>query len=145
MIRRATPADLPEITRIRTSVRQNHLTVGQMAERGITEQSITAAMRTGDLAAWVAESGGHICGFAMVEVASGKLFALFVHPDHEGRGQGSALLARAEDHLRAHGAKRMFLDTGEHTDAVRYYLNRGFCVRDRRGGDVFMEKTLTPQ
>ncbi len=40
MIRAGRIADLPEITRIRTAVTENHLSVDQMAERGITHDQI---------------------------------------------------------------------------------------------------------
>ena len=65
MIREGAIADLPEITRIRTSVAENHLSVEQMAEIGITHDSIAAEMAAGDLGCWVAVDGAAITGFAM--------------------------------------------------------------------------------
>lgn len=55
MIRRARIEDLPAITQVRTSVRKNHLSVEQMAARGITEATVAAAMVSGELVAWVNE------------------------------------------------------------------------------------------
>ncbi len=47
MIRTARPDDLPAITQLRTSVTENHLSVEQMAERGITPQSVIAEITAG--------------------------------------------------------------------------------------------------
>ena len=44
---------MAEITRLRTSVKENHLSVEEMAERGITPAGILADLRTGDLGGWV--------------------------------------------------------------------------------------------
>lgn len=144
MIRRATLADLPDITRVRTAVHENHLSVDQMAARGITQQSVGAALQSGSLAAWVTEVDGRIAGFAMAALAEEKLFALFTDPQHQGRGIGSALLAIAEDWLRMGGAGRICLDTGDGTRAVDFYLRRGYRIVHRSDGDVFLEKAMVP-
>lgn len=143
MIRLARIDDLPAITRVRTSVRENHLSVEQMAERGITEATIAAAMRSGNIVAWISESLGNIAAFAMVEPATGKLFALFTDPSHAGYGHGEKLLMEAENHLRAAGCRNITLDTGEGTSAVGFYARRGFIVTAMRDGDVFMAKRIS--
>lgn len=142
MIRRAGAADLPAITDVRTSVRENHLSVEQMAARGITEASTAVAMLSGQLSAWVVDTEGSIVAFAMVEPTTGKLFALFCKPEHAGRGYGSLLLGTAEDWLRCQGARSVTLDTGEHTAAVSFYEKRGYSIIARKDGDVLMGKPL---
>ena len=67
MIREGAIADLPEITRIRTSVVDNHLSVDQMAEIGITLDSIAAEMTSGHLGCWVAMDGAAITGLTGVK------------------------------------------------------------------------------
>jgi GNAT superfamily N-acetyltransferase len=142
MIRLARLADLPAITRVRTSVRENHLSVEQMAERGITETVIAQAMSSGKLVSWIAEANTEVAAFAMVEPETGKLFALFTHPDHEGCGHGTALLATAEQSLHLAGCRAMILDTGEATSAVAFYEKRGFVITSTCEGDVIMAKKL---
>ena len=93
MIRPGQIADLPAIMRIRTSVAENHLSVEQMVEIGITNDSIAAEMTDGDLGCWVAMDGGEITGFSMADRRDGSIFALFMDANHEGKGHGSALLA----------------------------------------------------
>jgi hypothetical protein len=52
-IRNAVEADIPAIFAVRTSVRENHLSVEQMAEMGITSGSISQFLRN-ELCIWVA-------------------------------------------------------------------------------------------
>lgn len=106
MIRPGQVGDLPAITRIRTAVTENHLSVEGMAERGITQESIAAEMREGHLACWVALEAGDIAGFSMADRRDGSIFALFMAAAHEGKGHGAALLAACEDWLRQHGTEK---------------------------------------
>lgn len=126
MIRPGETADLPAITRIRTSVTENHLSVEQMTEIGITHDSIAADMRAGHLGCWVAVDDGTIAGFSMADRRDGNLFALFMDAAHEGKGHGSALLAAAEDWLRKAGHAQARLSTGRDTRAFAFYLRRGW-------------------
>ena len=142
MIRAGVIADLPEITRIRTSVTENHLSVAQMAEIGITPQSIAADMADGHLACWVALDGGAIAGFSMADRRDGSIFALFMAAAHEGKGHGSALLAACEDWLRAEGHASARLTTGRDTQAFRFYLRRGWQETDETAGHFAEDAVL---
>jgi GNAT superfamily N-acetyltransferase len=53
---------------------------------------------------WVAEVDGGIAGYVLVDVVDGNAHVeqISVHPDHQGRGVGRALL----DHVRAWAADR---------------------------------------
>lgn len=149
MIRAATAADLTAITVIRTSVRENHLSVEQLAERGVTEQSIAVDMQVGHLGAWVFEVAEEVIAFAMADKRTGNIFALFTHPDHEGKGAGSVLLDACENWLAEQGCAMSILDTDRKSRAASFYARRGW---DEYGGDahsIFMQKKLptsvTPQ
>ncbi len=63
MIREGRTADMSQITHVRTSVRENHLSVEQMAERGITLEGIVADLAAGHLGCWVAEDEGRVVAF----------------------------------------------------------------------------------
>ncbi len=135
MIRLATPADLERITHVRTSVLENHLSVEEMSARGITQESVRAEMKSGILAAWVAEANGEVIAFSMANKATARVFALFTLPGYEGRGFGSELLERCEDWLRKNGTRQAGLDTGRNTRALRFYLERGW--REDLGASTF--------
>lgn len=125
-IRRATAADIDTLFDIRTSVRQNHLSREQMAELGITPQALKEALEAGPCA-WIAEVDGSARGFAMVDMASAEVYALFVRPQWEGQGLGSLLLRAAETELfREHETIWLLTDGGDEIRANGFYLKRGW-------------------
>ena len=144
MLRKAVVADLPAITIVRTAVRENHLSVAQMAARGITPESIIEDIKAGHLGAWVSEIDNRIVAFAMADKRNGNLFALFTHPDHEGQGHGSMLLNEAEAWLANQGCQQAILDTDRNARAVAFYVERGWQEYERDAKDIFMCKDLTP-
>ena len=90
---------------------------------------------------WVAEDDGTVLG----EVAAGQtrdedappgtaeVLALYVEPDRQGEGVGTALLAHAVDELRAAGFVRVILWTlAASPQSTRFYAKCGW----RRDGAV---------
>lgn len=146
MIRHGQPADMDRIMHIRTGVAENHLSVEQMAEIGITEQSIIDEMAAGDLACWVAEENGVVTGFSMADRRDASIFALFMEAAHEGKGHGSALLAACESWLKAEGHAEASLTTGRDTRAFAFYLRRGWHETGEVAGhfaeDAVLRKAL---
>ena len=146
-IRLVEPADLPAITIIRTSVRENHLSVAEMTARGITEAGIAAEMAGGNLRGWVALVGGVPAAFSYARRAEGTIFAMFVQPGFEGLGLGRRLMAAAEDWLFEEGVKEIWLTTDENP-AIRahgFYQRLGW-VTDRTvdAGEVTYWKRRAP-
>lgn len=124
------------ISRVRTSVAENLLTVAQLEERGITNASVAASLRT-NAKGWVAVLDGEIVGFSIADRNSQCLFALFVLPAHEGRGIGGRLLELAVTWLWANGVQRAWLNTGPNTKAARFYERRGWmAVGSDPTGDI---------
>src|SRR5262249_43787465 len=111
----AVEADMAGISRVRTSVAENLLTVAQLEERGITNASVAASLRT-SAKGWVAVRDGEIVGFSIADRNSQCLFALFVLPAHEGRGIGGRLLELAVTWLWANGVQRAWLNTGPNNE-----------------------------
>lgn len=60
---------------------------------------LAAAVEEGRLLVAVDDASGEVAGFLLVEVVDGHAHVgeVSVHPDHEGRGLGSALLAAVDD------------------------------------------------
>jgi ribosomal protein S18 acetylase RimI-like enzyme len=70
-----------------------------------------------------------------------------VHPDHQGRGLGQRLLARAESEAGARGLPALRLYTNvKMTENFPFYEALGFVETERRREDgfdrVYMEKRL---
>lgn len=107
-LRQATAADIPAIFAIRTAVRENAMTMEELAANGVTPEAVARLLAT-TAAGWIAGAGE---GFAIADAEDGSLFALFVHPDHEGRGLGRALLRLAESWLASQGWREAWLFTG---------------------------------
>ena len=98
-IRPATEADVEAVFHIRTSVRENHLSLEQMATMGITPDAIREAIAA-EPCAWLAEADGKAVGFAVYffnySTWQGQhglyLEDLYITPDARGHGAGKALL-----------------------------------------------------
>ncbi len=123
-IRLALQSDLPDIFFVRTSVRENHLSVEQLSQMGITQQAVSD-MLSASPCAWVAEVDGRVVGFSMIDIEEASLFAAFVLPSHEGRGLGRELVLAAEERLfELHS--EIWLETGRHTRAAGFYRSLGW-------------------
>ena len=120
---------------IRTAVVQNHLSREQMAELGITPQVVADSMREAPCV-WLAELDGRPVAFAMVDLAEGEVFALFVLPSHENLGLGRQLMAVAEAALFEHHDTLFLITDGR--DQIRangFYQRLGWAVVDTAEGD----------
>jgi GNAT superfamily N-acetyltransferase len=71
-----------------------------------------------------AEVAGHIVGFAQLDPSSGRLRALFVDADVQGRGVGRALLGGVEASAARRGCAR--LHGAMSLNAVPFYAHAGF-------------------
>ena len=105
------------------------------------------AVRSGQT--WVAVQDGQISGFVVLVAEPGYLLVenLAVRPAAQGRGIGSRLLARAEQHARRLGLSEIRLYTNEAmTENLAYYPRRGYIETHRSDQDgfhrVFFRKPL---
>lgn len=109
-VRVAEAADVTDLFAVRTSVRDNHMSVEELAADGITVESLPDMLR-GSRRGWVAEVAGQVVAFAMADSERATVFALFVSPELEGLGIGRALLETAECWLREAGVREVWLVT----------------------------------
>lgn len=119
---------------VRVAVRENRL-----ADPGrITPADYVAAIGPSGRG-WVAEAAGVVVGFA-VGYTSGEVWALFVHPEHEGRGHGRALHAAMVSWLRRQGLRRLWLTTDSGTRAEGFYRSLGWrACGGAPGGELRLE------
>lgn len=145
MIRTALLSDMPQITHVRTSVQENHMSVADLARYGVTEESMANDISAGFLGAWVAELETRIVAFSKADKRNGNIFALFTLPGHENRSFGTGLLNACENYQRTNGHRQANLDTARNTIARSFYLNRGWNEVSAKPDDptsVIMHKDL---
>lgn len=85
---------------------------------------------------WVADQGDRIAGFAFTQPTEdaglnpleiAELVALYLHPDHFGRGVGKALLDRAVAGIRSQGFLQATLWVlEENARAIHFYRREGW-------------------
>ncbi|WLH92608.1 GNAT family N-acetyltransferase [Pseudomonas sp. FP453] len=142
LIRAATQYDVESLFTLRTSVVQNHLSVEQMADLGITPQVLADSIRQAPCV-WMAEVNGQPAAFSMIDLAAGEVFAMFVSPAYENLGLGRQLMAVAEAALFEHHETLFLITDGR--DEIRangFYQRLGWTmVGSVEGDDVRYEKS----
>jgi GNAT superfamily N-acetyltransferase len=153
IVRLATAADADAIARM-------HVESWRVAYTGLMPDEAVAAFdaearrrmwsealageRPAGSATFVAELDGAVVGVANVVAARdepsgiGELTHIYLHPDSWGRGVGRALLARAEESLRASGFREAVLWVLEGNErAERFYRAAGWTHDGGRKLDDF--------
>ncbi len=126
LIRITKPEDIPDLFDVRTSVDESLLTIEEMAGIGITHASFAAMHESGSARSWCVESDGKIVGFSTATLNEREILALFVLPEHENRGYGSALLEKAISWLTEAGKESIWLIAEPGARAFSFYKKRGW-------------------
>ncbi|TDD42189.1 GNAT family N-acetyltransferase [Saccharopolyspora elongata] len=144
-IRIAAPEDVDAIFAIRTEVRENHLSMQEMAALSITPETVREDLAPSTSSrTWIAEFDREPVGFSVAHPDDGNLFALFIRTAFEGRGIGRRLLALAGAYLfESHDT--IWLETDGASRASGFYRRLGWeTVAELPGGDIRMEKRAQP-
>ncbi len=121
MIREATIEDIPAMHIVRMSVRENVLSNPLLVTQSDYEKYITTQGK-----GWVYEMDNKIAGFAIIDVPKKNIWALFVHPEHEGRGIGLKLQQQMLDWFFASYNDELNLSTSPGTRAAQFYKRSGW-------------------
>jgi GNAT superfamily N-acetyltransferase len=126
-IRVARIEDIETLFYIRTSVVENHQSRQELANLGVTPQTV-ANMLQNDCRAWIAEIAETPIAFSMANATENTVFAMFVLPTFEGRGAGRRLMEQAEEWLWSQGTDLIWLLTGNDLGlrAYGFYLHLGW-------------------
>lgn len=125
--RAARLTDIPALSAVRLSVRENALSDPARITR---EMYVSHLSDIGQ--GWLCEIDGAVVGFSVADRSDQSIWALFVMPQHERRGIGKALLALAVEWLFANGADSIHLRTAVDTRADEFYRRQGWT----RGASV---------
>ena len=149
VLRIATPADAEAVAALVDAAYRHYIErigrpPGPMTEdydQVIRDRQVTVAEQDGEMAG-VVVTGPTDEGFAIDNVA--------VHPSHQGKGLGGALMQYAEAEARRAGFDSIYLYTHEKmTENQVLYARLGYVEYERRAehgfSRVFMRKTLTSE
>jgi GNAT superfamily N-acetyltransferase len=138
IIREATRSDVPALVAVRAAVKENILTSDIPRERIVAGLEVRGR-------GWVAEHEGRIIGFSMADRYESMIWALFLLPDWEGQGVGTALLERAVNWLWREGCENIWLTTQPGSRAEGFYARLGWTragITDK--GEVRFELQRSP-
>lgn len=121
VFREANAEDIPALSEIRLSVRENVLS----DPRKVTTEMFAAYLSVSGKG-WLCEVDGEVVGFSVSSLRDASIWALFVKPEYEGRGIGTRLLRLATDWLFEMGAASIILSTDANTRADRLYERQGW-------------------
>jgi GNAT superfamily N-acetyltransferase len=130
--RQAESRDIPAMSMIRLAVTENVLSNPGRITVQMYQDYLELLGR-----GWVAEVDGVIAGFSYADKTGGSIWALFIAPEHAGRGLGKRLLELAVSWLFEQGLEAVRLSTGADTRANRFYAMQGWTRERIEGGDAF--------
>ncbi len=115
--REITKSDIYDILNIRISTTENHFSMEDLAEIGITHQSVSQWL-DGSIKGWLCEISNKSVAFAMGDSATGEVLVIAILPEYEMLGIGKKLMIQLQDWLWSSGHKELWLWSNP-DDAVR--------------------------
>jgi len=131
MIRKLNARDIPACAEILCLVYNNEIWQCRW-ERDTACRYLEDFFDSRKFIGYAAEEGGQLVGalFAREKIwwNNSEVFVeeMFVRPDLQGRGVGTALLAALEEHVREKGLAGMTLSTNRYAAAPGFYRKNGF-------------------
>lgn len=126
--REATKNDIPQIQIVRNSVKENQLSNPALVTDKDCEEFIMVRGK-----GWVCETDNIIVAFSIADLQENNIWALFVHPDYEGKGIGRKLHDLMLDWYFDQTQKTVWLGTAPGTRAEEFYKRKGWKVVGTHG------------
>lgn len=121
IFRDAVVTDIPQIQIVRNAVKENILSNPALVTDADVEDYI---VRRGK--GWVCEMNNEIVGFAIADLVDKNIWALFVHPDAEGKGIGKQLHDQMVNWYFSQTDETVWLSTTPGTRAETFYKMQGW-------------------
>ena len=119
--REAEIKDIPRIQIVRHSVKENVLSDPSLVTDEDCCEYLTVRGK-----GWVCEMDDQIVGFAIADLRDKNIWALFIHPEYEGKGIGTKLHDMMMNWYFMQGPELVWLSTGPGTKAEKFYKNNGW-------------------
>ena len=107
-IREVEKSDIKEILNIRVSTKENHFSMDDLAEVGVTPQSVSEWL-DGSIKGWICEISGKPVGFTLGDGATAEMLVIAIYPEYEKLGIGKKLITQIQDWLWSFGHKELWL------------------------------------
>lgn len=143
MIRKITQDDVPALLKVRVATRENAMSLEQLADIGVTEESVSSGIE-GTYCGWLWEEDGKIVGFAMGDYEQCELSVIALLPEYEKKGIGRKLLTQVENWLQSQGCNEIWLTTDIDTSlrAYGFYIKHGWRDSKTENGNRYMVKSF---
>jgi len=139
LFREATLKDIPQIQVVRNSVKENQLSNPDLVTDNDCEEYISVRGK-----GWVCEVNDAIVGFSIADLKNNNIWALFIHPDYEGRGIGKGLHQLMLDWYFSQTHKTIWLSTAPGTRAEEFYKRNGWKIAGTYGkGETKFEMSFS--
>ncbi len=121
IFREAQVSDIRQIQMVRHSVKENILSDPALVTDKDCEEFLTVRGK-----GWVCMIDGNVVGFSIADLKENNIWALFVHPEHEGKGIGKRLHKEMLDWYFNKTKKKVWLGTAPNTRAEKFYRMNGW-------------------
>lgn len=136
IFREAKIEDIEQIQIVRNSVKENALSNPNLIS---DEDCENFMFKRGK--GWVCQIDDQIVGFAVADLVDNNIWALFIHPDFEGRGFGKKLHKIMIDWYFSQNKDDIWLGTAQNTRAEKFYEKMGWRKNGMHGKEVKFEMT----
>src|SRR4051794_30436775 len=133
--REATIEDTPQLYTIRISMKENMLPDPSIITKEDYANFLIIRER-----GWLCEIENAVVGFSIIDMKEKNIWALFVHPDHEGKGVGKQLQQLMLNWYFDSNDETIWLGTSPGTRAENFYRESGWKdVGRRANGEIKFE------
>jgi GNAT superfamily N-acetyltransferase len=119
--RQANNEDIHQIQVVRNAVKENMLSNPALVPDADVEEYINKRGK-----GWVCEVNNLIVGFAIADLQDNNIWALFIHPEYEGKGIGRQLHKMMLDWYFTNPNIKVWLGTSPDTRAEKFYRKAGW-------------------
>ncbi len=128
--READIKDIKQIQLVRNAVKENTLSNPNLVTDKDCESFLNERGK-----GWVCEIDGIIVGFAIADLVDNNIWALFIHPNFEGKGIGKQLHNLMLNWYFAQQKESVWLSTTQSTRAEKFYKMQGWKEAGQYGKD----------
>jgi ribosomal protein S18 acetylase RimI-like enzyme len=135
--REAAIEDVPQLMLVRNAVKENVLSDPSI----VTEKDCIEYVSVRGIG-WVCEMKNNISGFAILDIKTKSIWALFVLPEEERKGIGKKLQELMLNYYFSQSKDKLWLETAANTRAEIFYKSSGWIEVERH--ERFPSNKLLP-